>query len=37
MTSVTFSSENKKGDCPGVMHGDVSKTTKGLIVLQVCN
>lgn len=34
MTSVTFPSENAKGPCPGVMDGDVTKTTKGLIVLQ---
>jgi len=35
MSSITFPSENAKGDCPGFLQGDVSKTTKGVIVLQV--
>ncbi|KAK3602246.1 hypothetical protein CHS0354_034481 [Potamilus streckersoni] len=31
---VTFKSENALGDCPGTLDGDVTKTKKGLIVLQ---
>lgn len=33
MTAVTFSSDNKIGDCPGMLHGDASSKI-GLIVLQ---
>ena len=35
MVAVSFASENPLGECPGEMEGDVSKTTRGLIVLQV--
>ena len=31
---VCFSSENKQGDCPGVLTGDTSKSSMGLVVLQ---
>lgn len=33
MTAVTFHSDNPLGDCPAILEGDFSKTTKGLIVL----
>lgn len=32
--TVTFKSENAKGDCTGVLQGDKTKTDKGIIVLQ---
>ncbi|XP_063419361.1 protein usf-like [Mytilus trossulus] len=31
---VTFKSENKLGDCPGVVTGDPAVTKKGLVVIQ---
>ncbi|XP_053381782.1 putative carboxymethylenebutenolidase [Mercenaria mercenaria] len=34
MTSVTFSSENVAGDCPGTLYGDPSSTSFAVIVLQ---
>ncbi|XP_053382146.1 protein usf-like isoform X2 [Mercenaria mercenaria] len=34
MSVIQFKSENAQGDCPGILHGDVSKTKKGVIVLQ---
>ncbi|CAH1777927.1 unnamed protein product [Owenia fusiformis] len=33
-TMISFSSENSKGDCPGSLSGDITKSRKGLIVLQ---
>lgn len=33
-TKVSFKSENKLGDCPGVMVGDSKTTNKGLVVIQ---
>ena len=33
-TKVSFKSENKLGDCPGVMVGDPKTTKKGVIVIQ---
>ncbi|XP_014779635.1 protein usf isoform X2 [Octopus bimaculoides] len=32
--NVTIPSDNKQGDCPGVLAGDLAKTKRGLIVLQ---
>ena len=31
---ICFPSENKQGACPGVLTGDVSKSTMGLVVVQ---
>ena len=31
---VSFPSENKQGACPGVLTGDTSKSSLGLVVLQ---
>ena len=31
---VFFPSENKQGACPGVLTGDTSKSSMGLVVLQ---
>ena len=31
---VCFPSENKQGACPGVLTGDTSKSSMGLVVLQ---
>ena len=33
-TKVSFKSENKLGDCPGVMVGDSKTTNIGLVVIQ---
>ena len=32
--NVSFPSDNKAGDCPGVLTGDLAKTSMGIVVLQ---